>query len=307
VSPQPARKDPEDSLGSPGLGSGFGEIDEGFVRSVKMNVQKMLLSEDLEMPRMSGLASRILEIASDPTVDVDRIVKLVQADAFLAGKILGLINSAYFATKQEVTSLRHAIVLLGLKAVGDLIFSVSVKLTVFRCPAYDTLMRKLWEHSIGTAVSTEIIGQICGSGGTRAPGFMGGLMHDIGKPIVLSAIVETETQRRTSQHLGQSTAVTLVDRMHVHVGHLLARKWGFSLEIQEAILEHQTWNPNAGKLAQQVYCGNKLAHHLGFGYRDRDLAPNLDPGFAALNLTGDTLEKIKATASEHTTRLIGSF
>jgi HD-like signal output (HDOD) protein len=282
------------------------DLDPRFLKAVKTNVQRMLLSDDLEMPRMSSLASRILDIASDPNVDVDRIVDLVQADAFLAGKILSLINSAYFATRQEITSLRHAIVLLGLKSVGDLIFSVSVKMTVFKCPEYESLMTRVWEHSVGTAVATEVIAQMRGDG--NEPGFMAGLMHDIGKPIVLTGIVEAEQQRMGGRHLGQNVAQVLLDRMHAQVGGLLSRKWRFSDEIQGAIKDHHEFDADRSPLSQFVYCGNRLAHHLEFGYKHEVIDFAADPGFASLKLTqGPTVEKIVSTVDEHAKRLIQTF
>lgn len=282
------------------------DLDPRFLKAVKTNVQKMLLSDDLEMPRMSSLASRILDIASDPNVDVDRIVELVQADAFLAGKILSLINSAYFATRQEITSLRHAIVLLGLKSVGDLIFSVSVKMTVFKCPEYENLMTRIWEHSVGSAVATEVIAQMRGDG--NEPGFMAGLMHDIGKPIVLTGIVEAEQQRMQGKHVGQQAAEVLLDRMHAQVGSLLARKWKFSEEIQAAIKDHHEFDADRTELSQFVYCGNRLAHHVGLGYRHEPVDFASDPGFTALKLTqGPTVDKIVATVDEHAKRLIQTF
>jgi len=287
-------------------GNALKDIDPNFLKVVKKHVQKMLLSDDLEMPRMSSLASRILDIASDPNVDVDRIVELVQADAFLAGKILSLINSAYFATRQEITSLRHAIVLLGLKSVGDLIFSVSVKMTVFKCPEYEVLMTKVWEHSVGSAVATEVISQMRGNGSD--PGFMGGLMHDIGKPIVLTAIVESEAQLLRGQHIGPAAAVLLIDRMHLQVGSLLAKKWKFSSEIQTSIRDHESFQSDGASLEKFVYCGNRLAHHLGLGYRKEDVNFAADPGFTALNLTApDTLDKVISTVSEHSQRLMQTF
>ena len=109
--------------------------------------------------RMSSVATRIMEIANDPNVDVDEVVRLIQTDPFLAGKLLNLINSSYYARRQEITSLRHAVVLLGLGPVGDLIFSVSVRMKVFSCEAHSPLMEALWRHSVACAVASQVMAQ----------------------------------------------------------------------------------------------------------------------------------------------------
>lgn len=285
-------------------------VDAQFLKAVKTNVQKMLLSDDLEMPRISGMAARIMRIASDPNVNIDRIVELVQTDAFLAGKILTMLNSAYFAMREEVTSLRHAIVLLGLKAVGDLIFSVSMRIKIFKCPEYEKLMTKFWEHSIGVAVASEVIAQLrgMGKGSAADPGFMAGLLHDVGKPLILEAVVRAEDQLRRRQRIGEEAVIQLVDELHVQVGMLVARKWKTGDDIAAAIEHHANYNPDAGRLSHFVYCGNRITHHLGFGYRQEEFSPNLDACFTALDLASpQTFDEITGVVRRHADRLLHSF
>lgn len=276
-------------------------VDDVFVRQVKENVQRLLLSDDLELPRVSSIASRIMQIARDPNINVDRIVELVQADAFLAGQLLALVNSAFFALRQEVTSVRHAIVLLGLRAVGDLIFCVSLKMKVFNSKTYQNLMSNLWAHSIATGVGTEVLSQRFAGG---RPGFMPGLFHDIGKAAILASIVTTESERRPNNPIGEAAAITLMEQLHRQVGVLLVRKWKLAPEIEECVKSHETFGKGMSDIAKLVYCSNRIAHHLGLGYKKIPLVLDQDPAFVSLGITdAETLKPILDQVSEHAARL----
>ncbi len=285
------------------VSDGLVGADEAFHRAVKTRLQKTLLSEDLEMPRISALATRILEIANDPNVDIDRIVKLVQSDPFLAGKLLTLINSSFFAMRQEVTSLRHAVVLLGPKPVGDLIFSASIRMKVFSCKTHHELMESMWQHSVGCAVASEVLTQV--SGGGKEPGFLAGLLHDIGKPLVLAAIADTEQMTIPPKRLEKDGAAMLIDHLHVQVGGLLAKKWDLGDALAHTIRRHDVYDPNGPKLTHFVYCGNRIAHHLKMGYKHTEVVPVTDPGFQALKLDKpEVFSRVLQTVELHAQKFI---
>lgn len=286
-------------------GGSLSAIDTQFLTAAKAEVQKLLMSEELELPRISSLASRIMRVASDPNVDVDKVVELVQTDEVLAGRILQLINSAYFSTRQEVQSLRHAIVLLGLKSVGDLIFSYSMKMKVFKCERYQALMQSVWEHAVAAAVATEVVSQLRGSG--DEPGFMAGLLHDVGKPLVLSAIITTES-KLSIEPIGPDLAMAMLDHLHCPVGALIARKWRSSEAVQDAVRNHSTYTAETKPLTGFVYCGSLIAHHVGFSYRPRTIDPAQDPGFVALNLADQkTFDNAAQTVKTHAGRMLSVY
>lgn len=283
-------------------GEALSAIDAHFLTAAKSEVQKLLLSEELELPRISSLANRIMRVAADPNVDVDKVVELVQTDEVLAGRILQLINSAFFATRQEVQSLRHAIVLLGLRSVGDLIFSYSMKMKVFKCERYQPLMQAIWEHAVASAVATEVVAQMRGSG--DEPGFMAGLLHDIGKPLILSAIVTTET-KLAMDPIGPEHAMAMLDQLHCPVGALIARKWRTSEAVQDAVRSHSTFEPDTQALTGFVHCGSLLAHHAGFSYRPRAVDPAQHPGLVTLGLAdAETFENAAQTVKTHAARML---
>ena len=66
-----------------------------------------------KMPSLPTSVSKILEICNNPTTSPADLNKVISLDPVLMGKVMKLINSAYYGLSQEVTSLVRAIIMLG--------------------------------------------------------------------------------------------------------------------------------------------------------------------------------------------------
>jgi len=67
-----------------------------------------LLKRLENLPTLPGIALRILEAVKNENTNLDDLGKILSLDPPLAGKILGLINSAFYALPVKVTSVSHA-------------------------------------------------------------------------------------------------------------------------------------------------------------------------------------------------------
>ncbi len=266
-------------------------------------LEEMLYANDLSMPRVPSLALRIMATANDPQADVNRLAELVQSDAYLAGEVLKLINSSFFGMRQDVSSLRHAIVLLGCRQVGDIVFLVSAHLRIFNCHAFRNLMNSIWVHSVATAVASEIIAQMRGRKGDGA--FMAGLLHDIGKPIILTALSGNTNYAPPEQRIDEGLAIAFLEHLHCKAGSEFGRKWGMSHTISDVIRNHHRVDEASAPLQQFVYCGNRIANHLGFGYKESPLDIQEEPIFAGLGMvSSDTLARVADAVKKHTEGLL---
>jgi len=61
------------------------------------------------------------EIIANPRSDFKELAVLVETDQAIAAKVLKLANSAYYGLSGKVSSIQHASVVLGHKALGELI------------------------------------------------------------------------------------------------------------------------------------------------------------------------------------------
>lgn len=155
----------------------------------------------------------------------------------MAGAILGLVNSAAFGLRVPVESVSHAISLLGLARVANLVTAESLgRSMVDRHPG----VAQIWESSVEEAkAAVAIVGLIGGLAPDEA--YLFAMMHDVGY-LVLAA---QHPDVAKTWNLQQAAPVTVVARErreygadHVTLGYLLAKHWKLSNRFALAIYHH---------------------------------------------------------------------
>jgi HD-like signal output (HDOD) protein len=136
-----------------------------------------------ELPVLSVTASRLLEVAADPEVDVDDLARIIGQDPGLSARILGLANAAYFGQKQSIYTVQEAIIrVLGLNMVRSLALSISLSgaFRPDRCQGF--ALKDYWFHALGcAAMSRELALHLPPKQRPDADGvYLCGLLHNLG-------------------------------------------------------------------------------------------------------------------------------
>lgn len=103
------------------------------------------------------IARRILEILDDPKSSVDQICAVASVDPGLVTLLLRTVNSAYFGLRSRVTSIHHALVILGIDKFRPLVVA-SALMQKFRAVS-KTVSQDFWDHAIRTAQWSKEIGR----------------------------------------------------------------------------------------------------------------------------------------------------
>ena len=140
-----------------------------------------------ELPFEPSLLPDLFEATSgSSTKTMDHIAALVERSQGLASRILRQANSAYYGIQTEVSSLGHAVRLLGLNEVRNIIVQLGVASAVKKLPLPPSFQfEKLWEHQLFTANIARSIARsvphIAGPGNAVSPDelYAAGLLHDM--------------------------------------------------------------------------------------------------------------------------------
>ena len=73
----------------------------------------VLPAELAKVPPFPALAARLLALLANPVPDIAKVAELIGGDPALTGHVLKVVNSYEFALKSHVTSIPHAVGLLG--------------------------------------------------------------------------------------------------------------------------------------------------------------------------------------------------
>ncbi len=227
------------------------------------------------MPSLSITVSKILEVTKNPQTTAKDLNKVISLDPVLVGKVLKLINSAYYGLQNKVTSLVTAIIMLGMNTIKNLALSTAVLGNMKRKSSFKSLnVDGFWRHSIAVGVLSKLIAEKIGvPAARREEYFIGGLLHDIGK-IPLNELFEESYMKviRTAD-LKKATLLDMereiIGITHTEVGKMIAEKWNLTEETLECLLHHHDPNMSSEqnyKLVASVYAANIYCNENQVGF-----------------------------------------
>lgn len=146
------------------------------------------------LPPLPVTAQKILTCFGDEFIDAEKVTSVVERDASICAKLLGLSNSAYFGLAEPVTSIGQAISrVLGVDTVRSLVLALAIQKT-FRsnqCPEFET--ERFWLTSLFVAECSKKIATAdeAADDAVRDLAYSAGLCHNLG----LMALAHMEPRR----------------------------------------------------------------------------------------------------------------
>ena len=127
------------------------------------------------VPRVYTQLTRATESASTGAADIARII---ETDPGMSVKVLQLANSAFFGLTRRITSIRGAVIVLGLEVLKALVLSSHV-ISSIGAPSRDFSLDRFQASSLRVA---RIVRRFLPDRADDA--FAAGLLHDIGRMII---------------------------------------------------------------------------------------------------------------------------
>ena len=199
-------------------------------------VELILIAEDLPTP--PGVALRLLELYSQPNVEVNDMAMIIGTDPALTAKLIEYCNSPLLARDRETTNVKQAIVVLGMRAVKILALSFSLVQTTPSGKA-DFDYDEFWNQSLATAVVAKTLGSVGGGDGDQE--FLIGLMLRIGQ-VGLAHTFPSRYADLMQQSCQTGVPITQLEEQewnshHIEVSAELLRHWHFPESIIESVTD----------------------------------------------------------------------
>jgi HD-like signal output (HDOD) protein len=225
-------------------------------------------------------------------VSVKRIAAAVAKDPVLAMQVIRMANSAASASATHIADLNDAVVRLGTQTVRNTVVAGCLNAQLVDPRVYGSRGREIVDHCLGTALIASSLGKRHGTSGEM---FLGGLLHDIGKLLILKLAhdVRMNSENAPLQH---EVDAMLTDR-HAQMGGWLAARWSMPLALGDPIVWHHApeWAEDRAS-AMIIYSANRLAHRYGFGCEPEPEDLLADPVFAELGIGEIRLAALDAEA-----------
>ena len=233
------------------------------------------------IPIMPKAAQQAFQLATNPNAEASDYIAIVERDEGLSSRVLKIANSVFYDRGGGSKTIADAVNVIGLTELKGLLNSTSLS-GLF--PTRHPLRAHLWSHNVATAVTARFLArQILPSQTDQA--FLGGLMHDIGKLLILQQHTvgyERLMKKGIADGLESINAETVEYPFdHTQVGHLIAERWSFSADLTEIISRHHRPWKDIPRLSVTgiVKASNIIAHATAMGTpRDMlSIRPIYDP------------------------------
>lgn len=230
----------------------------------------LVLKRIKEIPSLPEVVNNVIQLLGQPGSSAAEIARLISYDPGLTSKILRMVNSSAYGFQRQISSVQHAIMLLGFNTVRGLVLSASLfKLFQGRTQKDGLNHYDFWTHCLSTATMAKAAGRVL-----KMPDnediFSAGVLHDIGK-IILDIYFGTEYVNvlKTARGIrlpfhGNSflqLESNILNLTHPQIGGMLAQKWKLPMSLTEAILYHHAPHEahHCKPLVYLIALGNQLS------------------------------------------------
>jgi HD-like signal output (HDOD) protein len=260
-----------------------------------------LVNKTGDLPPLPRTTMAALHLMDRPGVSAKELQSVIGQDQALAARILKIVNSAMYCFEKEVSTLSHAIAILGMTTVRSILVAASVEQVFPAGTAGRDLTTKLfWDHSWGAALAGKSIA-VRVKYPVPEEAFTAGLVHDLGKMVLLTnhgsryREILNDVYRRTATFC--EAEFDAFGFTHAQIGAVLAQKWHFPNQLIEAILHHHTSqvSPTHGELAAIVALADRMMAMLEIGFcKDKSLKLEEEASARQLKLAAPVLKQTTA-------------
>jgi HD-like signal output (HDOD) protein len=258
----------------------------------------------LELPVLSDTATRVMAVCGDSRCDARGLAELIQRDPSLAGHVVRVANSAAYAPREPIVSVQQAVNRLGFATVCDIALAVSLQGKVFNIAGRERSVREMWVHSATAGAWAKEIARLKRRNVEGA--FLSGLLHDIGRPVLLQAALEiaAEPDARACETDIQSS----IDELHALVSAGLLARWSLPEWMASAVRWHHAPEsaPAQPELAATVCLADLLAHKAMVRGAVEDEFWTNQPSLRVLGIYPDELAKL-LEARDQVVRVAGAL
>ncbi|MBK8166967.1 MAG: HDOD domain-containing protein [bacterium] len=236
-------------------------------RSLLVMIEERIAAGRFELPARSRVATELHRLVSDPEVDLAKVAALIAGDAALTGEVLRAANGALYAGLSKVATVREASVRLGTSQLLRVAVQTCEKQQYCaRSPMLKGFMEPLWQHSLGVAHGAAWLARKLGYRDLEQVAFVGGLLHDVGKLLLIKVIEDVFVDEGLHEDLSERLVLEILESAHTTRGFDLARGWGLPDEYGLVIRDHHLDDlSQAGTLINLVSLANKACRRLGIG------------------------------------------
>jgi putative nucleotidyltransferase with HDIG domain len=221
------------------------------------------------------------EAIENPDSSFSEFSAILSGDPGLLARLLKIVNSPYYGLAGGVETVEHAMTIVGLTQLSELVLATTVMKEFEGIPQDMLKLSDFWEHSLAVGIAAQLIATHRKENNVERF-YIAGMLHDIG---VLAICKKAPEKMVRALALCRSEQISLHEAerkimgfSHVEVGVSLLKAWNLPVRLLDAVGYHH--NPTVSKRnpleSATIHLADWLAYDLSLGDSGQPFAPELD-------------------------------
>ncbi len=245
----------------------------------------------LQLPVFPKVALELQDMLADDEIPIDRIAGILSKDQALACEVLKQANSAFYLGMRSVQTIQDSIMRLGSSQVFNYLVSGGQRQYYnSQSATINKYYQLLWKHAFSTATGSKWLLERTGHRGLANEGFLAGLMHDIGKLLLLK-VLDSMTTENSDIQLTHEFIAKLLRSKHVEQGYGLMKQWSIPPVYANVVRDHHREDyDQSDALLLAIRIVNQMTRKVGMSATpNAEIVPAALPEVSILGVGNDLL------------------
>lgn len=239
-----------------------------------------VVKQEVELASLPDIFYHITESLDDPRSSAAFVAEIISKDVALSAKLLKLVNTPFYGFPSKIDTLSRAVTIVGTDQLTNLALGVSVLTAFAGIPEEYFTLKEFWLHSVTCGTVARLLASKAGLHGDEKY-FVAGLLHDIGRLIMLKNHPEASSEVLRQAKVGRRALVEVERSLwgctHADIGGKLLKAWNLPPFLQKLTEFHHTpTNAPMSREAAVIHLADFITHGVGLGASGASLVPLLN-------------------------------
>lgn len=196
------------------------------------------------LPPVPAVMIELIKALGDKDIELRALAQIISKDPLMSMNVLKVSNSAFYSLPNKVSTVDHAVKLLGIKEITGICIACGAYQALKPAQNADTFdFNDFWRHSVATGIISRRLSQELAILDHNILYFLG-LLHDVGK-VVLDRFDHSTYKVVIQKTLEENTTIRevekrLIGESHDTVGAWLMTKWKLPWTFVDVARYHHT-------------------------------------------------------------------
>jgi len=186
-----------------------------------MDAVARFLGRASRLPPLPDAITRLLEVINSASSTADDLARVIEIDSVLSTRLLGLANSVFYGMRGHVSTVKHAVVILGHKTIRSMALVLWTHATAnvpLQQRSLERLQREMFMHGLATATAARMLASRAAPELTEDI-FAAGLLHDIGRVTLIYELQQAYEGRVLRQAASENRSPAELERELLEFDH----------------------------------------------------------------------------------------